>query len=55
MIASLKMAHDNGLKKLKIFGRTQEMLNLFDSMLMQEAEGFSLYRQGGWLIIEDIR
>ena len=52
MIASLSLAEDKGTRKLKIFGRTSEMLNLFDSLLLTAPDEYNLKRQGKWMIIE---
>jgi len=55
LIASLQLALQNGTKKLKIFGRTEEMRSLFDSLVLtakpEEMEA-TVYRQGKWLVIE---
>ena len=57
LIESMKLTIDSGTNKLKVFARTQEMISLFDSLLMvqdQKATGLKLSRQGKWLIIEAI-
>jgi len=54
MGGSLAIATSNGTKKLKVFGRTSEMINLFDSLLLAETPGYNLCRQGRWLVIESL-
>jgi len=55
IIFSLKMAHGNGVSKLKIYGRTAEMQSLFDVLVFNadpESTGITVKRQGKWLIID---
>ncbi len=55
---SLKMAVNNGTKKLKVYARTDEMKNMFDSLVATsnpEESGAVFYRQGKWLVIETQR
>jgi len=55
---SLKMAVNKGTKKLKVYARTDEMKNMFDSLVATsnpEESGAVFYRQGKWLVIETQR
>jgi len=55
MIESFRMAIENGTRKLKVFGRTDEMRNVFDTLVAITDPtdfGAQLYRQGKWLVIE---
>ena len=55
MMASFDVAKDNGTTKLKIYGRTNEMVSLFDSLVLNTGTDeldFTLYRQSNWLVIE---
>jgi len=55
---SLKMAVNKGTKKLKAYARTDEMKNMFDSLVATsnpEESGAVFYRQGRWLVIETQR
>ena len=54
---SLSVAAKSGVKKLKIFGRSDEMRDLFDNMItaLQPQQDIKAYRQGAWLVIESIR
>ena len=57
LLESLKMALENGTTKLKVYARTDEMKNLFDSLVLTANEtadksNAEFYRQGRWLVIE---
>jgi len=55
---SLKMALNKGTRKLKVYARTDEMKNMFDSLVATsnpEESGAVFYRQGKWLVIETQR
>ncbi len=59
MVAALngafRLTVKNGVDKLKVYGRTEEVRGLFDSMIAtQEAapEAIKIYRQSKWLVIE---
>lgn len=54
---SLLVAAKNGVKKLKIFGCSDEMRHLFDNVIMalQPEQGIRACRQGAWLVIESSR
>lgn len=46
-------ARNVSISKLKIYGRTEELRNTFDSMVMDVSKsGLNVYREGKWLIIE---
>jgi len=51
---SLKMAVGNGTEKLKLFGRSTEMLSMFDRLVetAEQSGPANIYRQGKWLVIE---
>ena len=51
---ALRMVVDTGVKKLKIFGRTDEMKSVFDTLILSfnEVSQLDAYRQGKWLVIE---
>ncbi len=56
LTASLKLTLENGTRKLKIFGRTEEMRSVFDSLVLitkPQEMGATIYRQGKWLVIEN--
>lgn len=58
LVESLKMAVNKGTKKLKVYARTDEMKNIFDSLIATsnpEESGAVFYRQGKWLVIETQR
>jgi len=58
LVESLKMAASKGTKKLKVYARTDEMKNMFDSLVATsnpEESGVVFYRQGKWLVIETQR
>lgn len=58
MMASLDLAQNNGTSKLKVYGRTDEMRNLFDSLVLNtdtDGIGVTIYRQGKWLVIDGKR
>ena len=58
LVKSLKMAVNNGTKKLKVYARTDEMKNMFDSLVATsnpEVSGAVFYRQGKWLVIEKLK
>jgi len=50
----LKMAIMNKTEKLKIYGRSAEMLSVFDTLVgnVEQSGSENLYRQGKWLVIE---
>jgi len=55
---SLRMASNKGTKKLKVYARTDEMKNMFDSLVATsnpEESGAVFFRQGRWLVIETQR
>ncbi len=55
LVESLKMAISKNTKKLKVYARTDEMKNMFDSLVITanpEESGAEIYRQGRWLVIE---
>lgn len=55
IVESLKTALQYGAQKLKIFGRTNQMLGLFDSLLShQDLTGteIKMSRHNNWLVIE---
>lgn len=51
-----RLALETGVNKLKVYGRTDEMLGMFDALLMahnvSESDGIKLFRQAKWLVIE---
>jgi len=51
---SLLIAAKKGAKKLKIFGRSDEMRHLFDNVIiaLQPEQGIRACCQGAWLVIE---
>ncbi len=58
LVESLKMAVNKGTKKLKVYARTNEMKNMFDSLVATsnpKESGAVFYRQGKWLVIETER
>ncbi len=58
LVESLKMAVSKGTKKLKVYARSDEMKNMFDSLVATsnpEESGAVFYRQGKWLVIETQR
>ena len=55
IVESLKATLQHDARMLKIFARTSQMISLFDSIITNgefSKNGFKLYRQGKWLIIE---
>ena len=55
LVNSLQMALKKGTRKLKVYARTDEMKNMFDSLVLTanpQDSGATLYRQGRWLVIE---
>lgn len=55
---TFRMAVRSDTNKLKIFGRTDEMRNVFDTLVATIDTtdfGAKVYRQGKWLIIESDR
>lgn len=55
LVNSLHLALKKGTKKLKVYARTDEMRNMFDSLVATanpDESGAVLYRQGKWLVIE---
>ncbi len=58
LVESLKMAVNKGTRKLKVYARTDEMKNMFDSLVATsnpKESGAVFYRQGKWLVIETQR
>ncbi len=58
LIEALRLTLDNGTQKLKVYGRTDEMRSMFDSLILtmnKENNDFSIYRQSKWLVIKAVR
>ena len=56
LVEALKLALNNGTRKLKIYGRTDEMRSIFDSLILTidpKSNDFNIYRQSKWLVIEE--
>ena len=50
----MNLAYQNGVRKFKIYGRSPELLNMFDTLVATAGDWgkYQVYRQQKWLVIE---
>ncbi len=54
IVSAMNLAYQKGVRKFKIYGRSQELITMFDSLVAtaKEWSKYKVYRQQKWLVIE---
>ena len=54
IVSAMNLAYQNGVRKFKIYGRSPELLNMFDTLVATAGDWgkYQVYRQQKWLVIE---